>query len=147
MTKDWSRLARAVAARRRELGLSQDAIRRADGPSAPVTAAIENNEEPHPRDDTINKLDGPLRWEPGSAQRVLAGGDPEVIERAPDLRKLPIDALLAEIRRRVPEEEVSPSGARVVDFPAAEDERKKIPMGRHGAAREPASEDRQHYRQ
>lgn len=101
MTKDWGRLAEAVAHRRRELGLSHDAVRQAGGPSGMVISQIESNKKPHPRDDTINKLDAPLRWEPGSAQRVLAGDQPRALAHRANLTKVSIDALLAEIRRRV----------------------------------------------
>lgn len=103
MKQDWPRLAEAVAKRRRELGLSQDAIRQADGPSDVVLGNIENNKGRRPRANTINKLDKPLRWEPGSAQQILAGGNPDCIERTLDLRKIPNDELLDEIKRRFEE--------------------------------------------
>lgn len=101
VTDQWSRLAYIVAKRRRELGLSQDAIRRAGGPSDVVLSRIEADEEPRPRDDTINKLDKPLQWEPGSARSVLAGGDAVPVGRYVNLREVDLDALLSELRRRV----------------------------------------------
>lgn len=144
MTKDWPRLAEAVAKRRRELGLSQDAIRQAGGPSDVVIARIENDEEPHPRDDTINKLDGPLRWEPGSAQQVLAGGDPDVIERTLDLREISNDELLTEIRRRFEE---APSGARRHPIGTA-DKSEHFGWGRRrGGSDDTSREDRHQNRQ
>jgi hypothetical protein len=148
MTRDWLRLAQAVADRRRELGLSQDAVRRAGGPSDVVIANIENNKGAHPRDDTINKLDRPLRWQPGSAQQILAGGDPDVIERTLDLREISNDVLLTEIQRRF-EEASGARGRPAVDIPVpvAEDERKQFPLGRYGAnPGESAGEDRENHR-
>jgi hypothetical protein len=99
--KDWQRLAQAVADRRRQLGLSQDGIRQAGGPSDVVVARIEANDAPHPRDDTINKLDVALEWEPGSARSVLAGGQPRPTERSVDLTDMSDDELLAELCRRL----------------------------------------------
>ena len=52
---------------------------------------------------TFRKLDQSLKWTPGSARRTYDGGRPEPTEdRVPlQLRTVPIDALLGEIRRRV----------------------------------------------
>lgn len=83
VAEDWGRLADAVKKRREELRLSQDAIRAAGGPSDMVLGRIEKNEEPHPRDDTLHKLDGPLQWESGSTVDVLNGGDPTPLSHRP----------------------------------------------------------------
>jgi hypothetical protein len=99
--KNWGALAKAVAQRRRELGLSQAAVHQAGGPSDVVISRIEETREPRPRDDTVNKLDAPLQWQPGSAQVVLAGGQAQPLQRPLDLAEVGIDDLLGEIRRRV----------------------------------------------
>lgn len=101
MTIDWARLGRAVKQRREQLGLSQDSVHQAGGPSDVVVARIESNEPPRPSKGSIRKLDVGLRWAPGSAQRVLNGGEPAALERPPDLHQVSIDALLGEVRRRV----------------------------------------------
>lgn len=120
MSRNWQRLARAVSARRAELGVSQDTVHDRGGPSDIVLGRIERDEDPRPRNDTINKLDAGLEWQPGSAQRVLAGGDPVPLQPGPthrtvrryedgsvplvaDLREVPSDALMRELQRRMSE--------------------------------------------
>jgi hypothetical protein len=101
--KKWDQLARAVQQQRTLLGLSYDAIHDAGGPSDMVLSRIERNHEPHPKDNTVNKLDTPLQWAPGTAQRILAGLPVEdsAATSVSDIRDIPIDDLLGEIRRRV----------------------------------------------
>jgi len=85
--RDWEALAKAVRARRADLGLSQGAVAAAGGPSDLVISRVENNEEPRPRLDTLRKLDRGLRWEPGTSEAFLAGGPiPEPSALAPRVR-------------------------------------------------------------
>jgi hypothetical protein len=80
MAEDWVRLAAAVKKRRSSRKWSYDEIHDAGGPSDVVLSRIENNGEPRPRGDSIQKLDAGLAWRPGSAVDVLNGGDPVPLE-------------------------------------------------------------------
>ncbi|MEZ0366765.1 hypothetical protein ACAG26_24130 [Mycobacterium sp. pUA109] len=106
----WQRLGQIVRLRRVELHLSQKAVQDLGGPSDVVQSRIENDDAsaPRPRGSTLNKLDGPLQWEPGSAIAVLNGGEPTAIrppDRGPDggvaLRDASNDDLIDELRRRL----------------------------------------------
>lgn len=77
---DLERFGRIVLDRRIELGLSQEDVAAAGGPTDTTLGKIENCEwTPGNRKVTLRKLDAGLRWEPGSAVRTLAGGDPTPI--------------------------------------------------------------------
>lgn len=83
MHPDWARLAAAVRSAR---GLrTQKAIADAGGPSDTTIGKIEANEWRPKRGvgDTLDKLDKGLGWSPGSAERILAGGDPTPSESEP----------------------------------------------------------------
>lgn len=97
MTEDWQRLADAVVARRAQLRLSQEDVRAAGGPSDVVLSRIEQCREPHPRGNTIQKLDVGLQWEPGSAAAVLAGGEPTPVGQPAALNQVSTDALIDEV--------------------------------------------------
>lgn len=75
---DWARLAAAVRAARGPR--TQKSITDAGGPSDTTIGKIEANEWRPTRgvNDTLNKLDNGLGWEPGSAARILAGGEPSL---------------------------------------------------------------------
>lgn len=75
MSDDLQRFARIVRARREELGLRQDQMRDAGGPSTTTMTKVENAADA-PSRVTLRKLDAALRWEPGSAARALDGGEP-----------------------------------------------------------------------
>lgn len=69
---DWARLGRAVRARREALGLRQG-----DGGVSPATwRKVERAVDPPFLPATLRRIERALGWEPGSADRVLAGGDP-----------------------------------------------------------------------
>ncbi|MFC9894034.1 helix-turn-helix domain-containing protein [Nocardia sp. NPDC127579] len=73
------RFGRIIRERRDELGLTQMQIGDLGGPSAPTIRKIEEGTDSisvH----TLNKLDVPLRWLPGSAARTYAGGTPTARE-------------------------------------------------------------------
>lgn len=76
MSDAQRRLGELVAARRLSLGLTYAQIQQRGGPSDTRTRAIENGTGPALRSSTLDKLDVALRWEPGSARTVFAGGDP-----------------------------------------------------------------------
>jgi hypothetical protein len=75
---DLPRLALLAKARREELGLLQQDVVDAAGShlSLPVLSMIENARNPRPHSRTLLALDRGLRWKPGSAKEVLAGGEP-----------------------------------------------------------------------
>lgn len=72
-------LAEAVKTRRRGLGLTRDALRRAGGPSDSTLARIENPDPgtAFPRPSTLARLDAALSWEPGSAASCLDLNNPQ----------------------------------------------------------------------
>lgn len=74
--QDWTRLAHYVVSRRTELGYTTQA-QFADALGV-VTRTINGFErgESKMRSGTLAKLESVLRWQPGSASRVLAGGEP-----------------------------------------------------------------------
>lgn len=69
------RFGRIMRERRDELGLTQMQIGDLGGPSAPTIRKIEEGDAAIST-HTLNKLDVPLRWLPGSAARTYAGGSP-----------------------------------------------------------------------
>ncbi|MEV6278340.1 helix-turn-helix transcriptional regulator [Nocardia sp. NPDC051832] len=77
------RFGRIMKERRDELGLTQMQIGDLGGPSAPTIRKIEDGAAAIST-HTLNKLDVPLRWLPGSAARTYAGGTPAARETAPD---------------------------------------------------------------
>lgn len=70
----WEKLAEAVKARRKELGLTQADIGRLGGPSPALVGAIENNRVNQLSPRMRRGLDEALQWESGSVSKVLAGG-------------------------------------------------------------------------
>jgi hypothetical protein len=86
------RLGKLVRARRLALGLTQDAVQAAGGPSDRRQTAIELGRLPVPTPFTLAKVDRVLRWEAGSAERVLEGGEPteldaDVTALTPDMER------------------------------------------------------------
>lgn len=73
------RFGRIIKERRDELGLTQIQIGDLGGPSAPTIRKIEDGDAAISV-NTLNKLDAPLRWLPGSAARTYAGGTPTAEE-------------------------------------------------------------------
>lgn len=100
-TPNLERFGRIVRERREHLGYQQDTM--PHGPSSTTVSDIENADITGLAAKTFRKLDESLQWEAGSARRTYEGGDPTPIEsRVPlELKTVPIDDLLDEIRRRV----------------------------------------------
>jgi hypothetical protein len=74
---DWQRLAGFVRARREEdLGLTQEEIAAAGGPSTATQRLIEGARHDSYRPASLRSLERALQWEPGSVRAILAGGDP-----------------------------------------------------------------------
>lgn len=74
------RFGMTVRGRRLALGLTQDQVTAAGGPSDKRQTKIENGTPPAPSVTTLAKLDKALRWEPGSAAAALNGGTPTPLE-------------------------------------------------------------------
>lgn len=101
MAEDWARLADAVKKRRSSRKWSYDEIHDAGGPSDVVLSRIEKNEEPHPRGDSIQKLDAGLNWRPGSAVDVLNGDDPVPLEDLTSTSDWTDEELIKEMHRLI----------------------------------------------
>ena len=74
--RDWDRLAEATRERRVELGLTQEDVRAAGGPSTATMRLIEGALQHGYQPATLRDLEQALRWERGSVGRLLDGGDP-----------------------------------------------------------------------
>lgn len=101
--EDIARLGRAVRDRRTELGMTQDDVGRAGGPSDVTVRGIENVTARKVYATTLGKLDTALQWEPGTAAAHLHGVAEQVVSPAPApvlLHDASDTALLAEIARR-----------------------------------------------
>ncbi len=71
---DEGPLARAVKTRRLQLGLAQGDLAGQGGPGIVTVRDIEKGKMRRPRDLTLAALDRALRWEHGSAEAVVRGG-------------------------------------------------------------------------
>lgn len=75
MDGDWKRLGAYVVARRVELGYrSQQALDDVSGVSYRTISRLENGSKVGK--GTVRALERALRWQIGSAERILAGGEP-----------------------------------------------------------------------
>lgn len=77
---DWSRLSGFVLERRTDLGLTQEDVRAAGGPSTATMRLIEGGLKTSYLPAILRRLEDALRWEHGSVRRILAGGDPAPLE-------------------------------------------------------------------
>lgn len=109
---DWERLARYVRTARGPR--SQKAIHALGGPTDTTISKIEANEWRPTRgvDQTLEKLENGLGWQPGDAARILAGDEPRAKDviaqpaaRIVLLSEIPTDDLFDELRRRIPDQE------------------------------------------
>jgi hypothetical protein len=98
-SKDWPRLANAVRTRRTELGLTQEDVRAAGGPSTSIMRMIEGSLQSSYRPNILHRLEVVMQWRPGSVRVVLAGGHPVPLEDQP-----PAPAPAAAPAARVPEQ-------------------------------------------
>lgn len=101
--EDIARLGRAVHHRRTALGMTQDDVKGAGGPSDVTVRNIENGSLSRINAATLGKLDNALQWEPGTASAHLRGEAEKAVSPAPApvyLHDASDSALLAEIARR-----------------------------------------------
>lgn len=110
MNFDWSRLGRAVVARRRTLGLSQVALADAAGLSRSAIQGIERGGEFSSPQLSHRSVAQALGWTPASVADVLAGGEPTLaaspspspVPAEPESRiEAGVDALLDDLTARV----------------------------------------------
>jgi hypothetical protein len=87
--QDWRRLAEAARDRRNELGFTQEDARAAGGPSTATMRLIEGALQEGYTPAILRRLEGALRWAPGSVRAVLAGGDPVPLGDAPSATAAP----------------------------------------------------------
>lgn len=95
------RLGRYVLARREDLGLSQEDIAAAGGPSTTTLSKLELGKSKEPIARTLRLLDKALFWEPGSAENVLRGGEPEATSDSPIHNTQPAIRIMAPKRESI----------------------------------------------
>jgi hypothetical protein len=76
MEQDWLRLAECARERRRDLGLTQEEVSAAGGPSTATLRVIERGRQSRYKPANLRRLESALRWERGSVRAVLDGGEP-----------------------------------------------------------------------
>ena len=81
--KDWDRLAEFARERRVELGMTQEDVRGAGGPSTATVRLIEGALQQGYQPATLRDLEKALQWERGSVARILAGGNPAPVQSLP----------------------------------------------------------------
>ena len=81
--KDWQRLADLVSERRADLGMTQEDVRAAGGPSTATQRLIEGGHQSRYQPVILGRLETALKWERGSVRRILAGGDPVPVSDEP----------------------------------------------------------------
>lgn len=91
-----TRLGAATKARRAHLGLTQIQVWERGGPSNSTQTAIEAAGQLSISTVTLRKLDIALDWASGTALSILTEGS-----QPANLQSVPIDDLLAEVRRRM----------------------------------------------
>lgn len=101
----WRRLADYVIRRRAQLVMTQEDVRAAGGPSTATMRLIEGALQTSYRPVILARLEAALRWEAGSVQRILEGGEP--IEARPsqsppaetERRRRALDSLAEDIKQ------------------------------------------------
>jgi hypothetical protein len=103
---DWGRLAERVRGRRRELGLTHAQVAAAGGPAVSTMVRIEAAARTGYRGGTLGRLERVLRWDGGSIEAILAGGEPsgivlhyadpvlQYLSETPGMRKEDVEMLI-----------------------------------------------------
>ena len=113
--RDVERLGRAVYARRRQIGLSQQELADSAGVSQTTVRNIEAGRVGARRGPSVPLIERALGWKPGSGEEILAGGEPTPLVGEPaaagyvssrsrtpiDLGQVPLEELRAELDRRI----------------------------------------------
>lgn len=100
---DSEHLADQVESRMREMGLNKSTLAKNGGPSRTVLAGIRGGKRGRPSEETLEKLDSSLQWEPGSAAETARGGYPTPREggRAPRTQVESFENLNEQIEARL----------------------------------------------
>ncbi|MEU8623224.1 helix-turn-helix transcriptional regulator [Streptomyces sp. NPDC048669] len=80
MSRDWVRLGHAIEAARDAKGMTQVALAAAAGVSESTVQNLEAGKERQRQPPSVKKVEAALHWAPGSADAVLAGGEPTPAE-------------------------------------------------------------------
>lgn len=94
MSRDWTRLADAIKARRLELELTQVELAEAADVAEATVQNLEYIEYARSRKrkpSTMPRIEAALGWVAGSAVRIAEGGEPELLEPASELDSLTSD--------------------------------------------------------
>lgn len=76
MNRDWKRLGSAIKAQREHLGLTtQQELAQAAGVTRQTVQSLEAGRQRTRMPATIGSIEKALRWEPGTASRLLSGED------------------------------------------------------------------------
>jgi len=107
----WDQLAAAVRARRTELGLTQVDVATAGRVSVDTIRNIEHRRRTPKRVNprTARAIEDALKWEPGSIEDTLAGGDPSPVKTKAGATKPPREQRHRRHPRPIAD---APSGAR-----------------------------------
>lgn len=82
MAEDWGRLAQYVTSARMAAGLtSRDALATATGVTERTLFTLEKGRRVG--DNTLTAVELAVGWKPGSAHKILAGGEPDLGEADP----------------------------------------------------------------
>jgi len=81
--RDWQRLGVLVSERRGDLGMTQEDVRAAGGPSTATQRLIEGGHQDRYQPAILAREEKALEWQRGSIRRILAGGDPVPVSDAP----------------------------------------------------------------
>lgn len=79
MTTDWDRLAGAIRERRKVLDMTQQQLADAAGVDRSTIKNLEGARTPKRLPSSIAAVEQALGWTSGSAQTVLAGGEPTIV--------------------------------------------------------------------
>lgn len=80
--RDWPRVAKVVLDRRIFLGMTQEDVRAAGGPSTATMRLIEGAFQDSYKPHVIRSLEQALRWQAGSVERIHAGEEPLEVPQA-----------------------------------------------------------------
>jgi len=121
MNADWKRLGEAIKAGRRARGprYRQEDLAREAGVGLATIQRLESGNGYSRMPPTVQKVEAPLGWTPGSVAQILAGGDPEyavATQERPELTPVEAaveaatdDAMPPRIRHEL-------AGGRIVDY-------------------------------
>ncbi|MFF8784715.1 multiprotein-bridging factor 1 family protein [Streptomyces sp. NPDC015125] len=84
MGRDWKRLAEAIKGARQALRLTQVDLAHAAGVSESTVQNLEAGDSRTRIPTSLPKIESALNWREGSAQAVLAGGEPTFSTTPPD---------------------------------------------------------------